>query len=429
MVSVRTVFSRTSLIASAIVLIASSASGASYYVDNSGSPACSNSSSFGTEDRPWCTITYGMSRLAGGDDLLVKQGTYNEALYINGPAGSSTKPTVIRSYPGHVVTIRGGGNTGRVKITSTSYITFDGFVVTNFNQGIFVEGNASHITIDNCVVHDVGQEGIHVKENSSYVTIQGCTVYNMERIGGCCNGEGIYVGTGSAGPLDNSHHVIVRNNTIHDVTDEAIELKPGTHDSIVENNTIHSCTDQGATTGSAIEFESRNLIEQSWNANPNHIIRGNVIHDCYVGIRVGSGVQVYNNIIYNTLGGRAGIVVTNSDGDGYTRYLLHNTIAMPSNAIVVEGGITDTRNNIGPTSSSNLAFNASHFVNAAAGDYHLRAGSAPIDAGLDLSSIVGVDKDGNIRPAGAFPDLGAYEFGQVAVLPSAPQNLRIVLSP
>jgi parallel beta-helix repeat protein len=308
-------------------------------------------------------------------------------------------------------------------------VTFDGFVVTNFNQGIFVEGGAHHITIQNCTVHDIGQDGIHVRQNSSYVTIQGCTVYNTERIGGCCNGEGFYIGTGSAGPLDNSHHITVRNNTIHDVTDEAIEFKPGTHDNIAENNTIYNCADLGPATGSGIEFERRNLVEQSWNANPNHIIRGNVIRDCYVGIRVGSGVQVYNNIIYNTRGGRAGIVVTNPDADGYTRYLFHNTIAMTSNTISIAGGVTDMRNNIGPTGSSNLAFSASYFVNAAAGDFHLMGGSAPIDAGRDLGGAVPVDKDGNKRPVGALPDIGAYEFGQFAELPLAPQNLRIVSGP
>jgi parallel beta-helix repeat protein len=328
-----------------------------------------------------------------------------------------------------VVTIRGKGNGGRVKITSTSYVTFDGFVVTNFNQGIFVDGGASHITIQNCVVHNVGQEGIHVRQNSSYITIQGCTVYNTEKIG-CCNGEGIYIGTGSAGPLDNSHHITVRNNTIHHATDEAIELKPGTHDSIVENNVIHNCADLGDRTGSAIEFQRRNLVEQSWHANPNHVIRGNFIHDCYVGIRVGSGVRVYNNVIERPLGGRPGIVVMNPDGDGYTRYVYHNTIGTASNAIVVHGGATDIRNNIGPTSAGNLSFSAALFVNAAEGDYHLVAGSAAIDAGQNIGGMVPDDRDGNPRSAGARPDAGAYEFvGAGAAVPTAPRDVRMISSP
>src|SRR6185295_19075096 len=114
-------------------------------VDNSGSPPCANNASLGSEANPWCTISYGVANIGSGDDLVVKRGTYNEGVYINGPAGSAAKDTVIRTYPGHAVTIRGSGNTGRVKITGTSYLTFDGFEVTNFNQGIFVEGASSHI--------------------------------------------------------------------------------------------------------------------------------------------------------------------------------------------------------------------------------------------------------------------------------------------
>jgi parallel beta-helix repeat protein len=421
--------SRTLLMAASLALVSNAAVAATYYVDNSGSPVCNNSTAFGSEAQPFCTIAYGVTRLAGSDELVVKQGTYSSSsLTITGPAGSASKPTVIRAYPGHEVTIRGGGNGGRVKIESTSYLTFDGFVVTNFNQGIFVEGGASHITIQNCVVHDVGQDGIHVRQNSSYITIQGCTVYNTEKIG-CCNGEGFYIGTGSGGPLDNSHHITIRNNTIHDVTDEAIELKPGTHDSIVENNVIYNCADMGGQTGSAIEFERRNLVEQSWNANPNHIIRGNFIHDCYVGIRVGSGVQVYNNVIARPLSGRPGIVVTNPDDDGYIRHVYHNTIAAASDAIAVLGGQAVIRNNVGPTTAGNLAYSDALFVNAAGGDYHLVAGSPAIDAGQDVGDIVLVDKDGSPRPVGAFPDIGAYEFGVIASPPPAPTNLRIVSSP
>jgi hypothetical protein len=119
--------------------------------------------------------------------------------------------------------------------------------------------------------------------------------------------------------------------------------------------------------------------------------------------------------------------VANPDGDGYTRHLYHNTIAMTSNAVVLLGGATNVLNNIGPTSSGNLAFTSAHFVNAAEGDYHLVAGSSAIDAGRDLTNIVDVDRDGNSR--GTMPDLGAYEFGLISSLPTAPQNVRIVSSP
>jgi hypothetical protein len=402
----------------------SAAYGASRYVDNSGSPACSNSASFGSETQPWCTISYGVSNINGGDDLYVKRGTYNEEPYINGPAGSASKSTVVRTYPGHIVTIRGAGNTGRVKIVGTSYFTFDGFIITNFNQGLWLEG-VNHVTIQNCTVHDVGQEAINVGLSSSFVTVQDCTVYNTQVIGGCCNGEGVYVGRGSTDPHDNTNNVIVRNNTIHNVTDEAIELKPGTHDCIVDGNTIYNAADLGTTVG-AIEVNQAILgPNQSWGSNPNHIVRNNLIHDSTTGIHAGTGVTVYNNVIYNTMANHFGIYVDNAVSDSYARLIYHNTIAMASsNAVKLVAGTTNVRNNIGPTTTNNLAYNAAYFVNATAHDFHLVAGSAPIDVGLDLTAVVPVDKDGNSR-TGSSPDDGAYEFGSANKL-TAPTNLRII---
>jgi hypothetical protein len=50
------------------------------------------------------------------------------------------------------------------------------------------------------------------------------------------------------------------------------------------------------------------------------------------------------------------------------------------------------------------------FVNAAAGDFHLRAGAAAIDRG-DPTSYPLTDSEGQARPQGAGPDAGADEAG------------------
>ena len=403
-----------------VTLFSAPADAASRYVDNSGSPACSNSPSAGSEAQPWCTINYGVTHISSGDDLYVKQGTYREDVFINGPAGSANKPTVIRTYPGHAVTIRGAGNTGRTKITTTSYITFDGFIVTNFQQGIFVEGGSHHITIQNCTVHDVGQEAIHIKEHSSFVTIQGCTIYDTMKLGGCCNGEGIYVGTSSSGPLDNTNNVTIRNNIVHDTTSEGIEIKPGTHDCLIEGNEVYN-TNTIDPYG-AIEINQRDSGPQTWVGNPNHLVRNNIVHDNKTGIRLGTGSTAYNNIVYNTAASYSGIRADNLNGDSFPRRIYHNTVHMTSNGITNSGATVDIRNNIGTSATNNLPFNAGYFVNATARDYHLVADSAPSNAGIDLTSVVAVDKDGNNRSVP--PDLGAYELVSPGV-PPAPSNLTV----
>jgi hypothetical protein len=53
---------------------------------------------------------------------------------------------------------------------------------------------------------------------------------------------------------------------------------------------------------------------------------------------------------------------------------------------------------------------APFYVNAPAGDFHLKSGTAPIDRG-DTNAYPPTDKDKNTRPIGPAPDAGAYEHG------------------
>jgi len=58
------------------------------------------------------------------------------------------------------------------------------------------------------------------------------------------------------------------------------------------------------------------------------------------------------------------------------------------------------------------------FVNAAGGDYHIGAGSAAIDKGVDAPVIIDMDGDG--RPHGSASDLGADEYTGAAAPTSTP---------
>jgi parallel beta-helix repeat protein len=390
-----------------------------YYVNNSGTAACNNIASNGSKANPWCTISYGISRISSGDTLYVMAGTYNEVLYINSPAGTAGKPTVIKAYPGNVVNIFGlGVSTGRVKIINTSYLTLDGFRVTNHNQGIFVE-SANNIKILNCEVYNIGQDGIGIHYNSSYVTVQNCIVHDTRQWQ--YNGEGIYIGTGSGGPLDNTNNVTVRNNIIYNTTDEGIELKPATHDILVEGNVLYNImTDPNYSAGGgAIEVNPATIScpncpngLQTWPSNPNQVIRNNIVHSCKTGIRAGTGSMVYNNLVYDIPDPFYGILVNNSAADSYLRTIYQNTVDVPSNrAIVVTSGAADVKNNIGPSTAYNLVSNNSYFVDIVSvkKDYHLVPGSAPINAGVVTNILT--DLDGNVRPQGGGYDIGAYEYG------------------
>ena len=411
-----------------------------FYVDNSGSSACSNSPANGSAAAPWCTINYGVGRLSSGDTLNVKAGTYHEDVYISGPAGTTGKPTTIQAYLGQTVTILGDGiDSGRVKIANTSYITFTGFTITNFNQGIFVE-SSDHIVVQNCSVHDIGQEGIHIHYGSSFVTVSQCTIHDTGKW--IYDGEGIYIGTSDSAPLDNTNNVIISKSTIYNTTDEAIEFKIGTHNVTADGNTIYNANSaNNGYGGAAIEVNQAVGSVQHWGSNPNHIVKNNIIHDVGPGtsgssflnsaIRAGTGVTVSNNLIYSLRGTGAtagyGVMVDNQSSDSYTRFIYHNTIdTSAANAVNNSGGAQDVRNNIGPTGPNNVAVNNSYFVSEAARNYHLVGGSAPINAGVDLTSVVSTDIEGISRLTSPPPDLGAYEY-VAGSHPAPPTNLTGVV--
>lgn len=379
-----------------------------YYVDNSGNPPCSNSSS-GSQTTPWCTISHGIRQITAGDTLYVKAGTYEEDLYIDGPAGMPTTPTMIRAYPGQVVTVMGAGvDSGRVKIVNTRDLIFSGFTVTRFNQGIFVE-SSERILIENNTVQNVGQEAIHVMGNSSFVRVEGNVVHDTRKWQ--YNGEAVYIGSGSQGTLDNTNNVVVKNNVLYNATDEAVDLKPGTHDCVVEGNLIYNVTRDPSWSQEwgAIEVSQSTGGNQRWNGPPNHVIRNNIIHSSKTAIRLGTGSIAYNNVIYNTSAPYYGIYLDNIDHDTYERRAYHNTVDLPPDrAVRLEDASADIRNNIGPNTSNNISTESSFYADRARGDYRLVASSPPIGKGVDLTNVVAVDMDG--KPRSRISDLGAYEF-------------------
>jgi hypothetical protein len=238
------------------------------------------------------------------------------------------------------------------------------------------------------------------------------------------NGEGVYVGSSSSGPLDNTNNVTIRNNQIFNINDEAVELKPGTHDCIVEGNTIHDAMRDPAYSGGAGAIEVNEATidcpacagrRQTWGSNPNHIVRNNVVHTSKTGIRLGTGATAYNNVVYNTPAPYYGILLTNNARDSYPRTVYHNTVNVDASRAVFGSG--DIRNNIGPATTGNIAATSSLFVNAAAGDFHLVRNSAPINAGADLTSNVPTDMEGRARTQ---PDFGAYEFNGLTPAPAPP---------
>ena len=102
-------------------------------------------------------------------------------------------------------------------------------------------------------------------------------------------------------------------------------------------------------------------------------------------------------LLSSTLGDGVGLAFQDAGGapvDLVTRNLLFLADAVPAPA---------------DADASNLATTPASFVDAAAHDYRLVSGAAPVDAGVDLPEVT-VDRLGVARPFGAAHDVGAYEY-------------------
>jgi parallel beta-helix repeat protein len=412
-----------------LIIFPSSVRGATYYVNNSGSPACSDSSGQnGSSSAPWCSLKYALGRIAGGDTLYLRNGTYNELTYgIYGPSGSSGRPTVIAANPGDTAVVLRGPDfwSGSFHLVNASFMKLTGFRMTNANFGLWIDGchdiTATDLTIDN-----VGQQGVFIAGNSTNtltynVTVSGSIIHDTGKNGG--NGEGLYVGTHQNPPepyVDNSHHVSILNNTLYNVTGSGIQVKAGTHDIIVDGNTVHDSTNKGSVPGGGLNIGDWTVGNQQYSGSANMTVRNNIVYNWARGdtnpnsalLHVAVGGQYYNNVLYGAGSGCYGIYVDNASNDTQSRNVYHNTVDPTGGATAYTNadtrGTVDAKNDIGPTGTNNLAFSSSYFVDAARHDYHL-VSSAAVGAGANLLSTVPADIEGQTRTHPS--DVGAYKFG------------------
>jgi hypothetical protein len=121
--------------------------------------------------------------------------------------------------------------------------------------------------------------------------------------------------------------------------------------------------------------------------NPDWYPSGAAIHDS-------SGVRLQNNIFFDQVDQAVFVTASSIQGD-------HN-LAYRSDGVAVE--TTETYNHSGDLWDIDPIF-----VNAQAGDYHLRPGSPAIGAGVSLTTVT-TDYAGSPRAAGKAFDIGAYSF-------------------
>lgn len=378
-----------------IAAATSSGTGANYFV----SPSGSNSNPC-SENSPCATPDHAFNLASPGQTVQVAAGTYD---YGNG-AAQFTKSGTASDYITVTCATRGAckiqnsvtGNSA-VVVLGGSYITFDGFEVTNTSSA----GN---------------NLGLYV--TTSFVNITHNTIHHIETDCGSSGGGGIQI-AGSGSSNSDLHNITIDGNSIYDIsyrggspscpastvqTDGILLESAGTANQVTNNIVYHTSGGWGILVGNS----------NATNVDVNSIISNNTVFSTAMGgiiIMSGNGTTISNNIVADTgqLSGRCGVSAPQGVAVTYLNNDLWNNAG---GNYCLEWGTSDQS-----VHSNDISINpalGTTFVNWQAdgsGDYHQKAGSPTIDKGSSSAGLAPkFDHDGNPRPQGAGYDIGAYEF-------------------
>jgi parallel beta-helix repeat protein len=495
--------------ASAAISRDTSAQASVYYVDQ-GHPVASDSND-GSEDHPWLTVQKAADTATAGDTVYIKDGTYDEIVTAK-HSGTAGNAITLKAYPGDSPVLDGtgqGGWYGVFTIQGEDYIRLEGLEIRNNDTGwgvlveheegnagnaatnielvdlevidtggeaIQVRGNAHHVLIQGCVVHDHDPDnysGIDIYQwgggRPHHVTVFGCTAYNYRGFAGIASEQadslviennatydsalGIDIGSGDAN--------IIRNNVVHDC-DTGIALSSN-EDSEVYNNTVYNIYDE-AIYSYYWALHGEGHARNKWYNNTIYDAGFGVYESNEKNPGAGEGPssdhEYYNNLFYNI--GTHGSYRTPFYFRGTTDLKFYNnTLYLNHDHDAVElllGSVNaDIRDSIISTSGSAspivvdsssspgtvLDYNCYHNRSGSSAgpgahsvtgdpkftsDFHLQSGSPCVDTGVDLSTHHTADKDGVPRPQGAGWDIGAYEFVPILNLSGTPGDRTIHLA-
>jgi parallel beta-helix repeat protein len=390
-------------------LLTSHLGATTYYVAKTG-----NDASPGTEAEPWLTIGHAATLVAAGDTCWVKAGVYAENVNFNGNAGTMTDPIVFRSFDGWQTII-----TGYVSMNEKHY-GLEGFRLiysacppyeelkfyvdscalrycdigpvadTSFDSSNGVLNTGDGTIIAHNRVHGFGGNGAGhgIYSVGSYVTITNNEVYNNCRIGiqaypsieSCEIAYNVCNDNGSDGLLLWGNHNRVHHNICYDNGYNGIRsYAPDGHNNEISNNVCYGNGISGIWIWDTLANTARNNICVNNNADVAELILDT--------LALPHGLEINYNCYYS-LDGTPTINIGAGHGSGGVSFAVYQSATGQD----AQGMAADPL-----------------FVDTAARNFRLAAGSPCIDAG-DPATPPGFDFDGTPTPQGTAVDMGAYEY-------------------
>lgn len=335
---------RSLFCATALLACIPMAQGATYYVATTG-----NDNNAGTLSAPFRTIGKGTSRLAAGDTLYVRGGTYKEAvtLWQSGTAGA---PIKLAAYAGEAPVVDGQGVSvgqwmGLISLMG-NYLDVTGFEVKNSSQrGIEIYGNFNAAHQMN--VHDVQQNGILIEADNCLV--EDSQVWNSAMSNYNSAGNGMWAGGLSAarGADGIASQNIMRRNIVHDNWGEGLSTFEA-NGTVIEDNVVYNNYSVNMYISDArIVTVQRNIV---YNAANPPLRNGNPGSGITLADEVASKPRSSGNVIINNLLKDVGIcgmcwsLVSGATLDN--TLIAHNTIVNGGVATGTFTGTTQVLNNL-----------------------------------------------------------------------------------
>ena len=294
-----------------------------YYVSDSNG----SDNNSGTIDSPFKTINKGISMVNAGGTVYVMDGVYQNDNYGNVDPSTSTNMNnqhvvtinksgtedayiTLRNYPGDTPKIQFDGRGGIVISNNMNYIIVEGFEV---------EGPAQDIDYDMAEADRNYKIQVAEDEDDS-------TNYNHSYFGG----KGIWGGYGA------HHHIIIRNNIVHDTCGSAIRFNDSDH-ILIENNIVYNSNWWTSSASSAIVLAESIAQNGDNNSDIKMIIRGNIVYNNWNRIRFyvtqlpdnsGNNNPDYGTANFQSIWDGQGIYVTRSDPGYNGTFLFENNLCL-----------------------------------------------------------------------------------------------------
>lgn len=357
--------------------------------------------------------------IQSGDTIFISQGTYRltRSLNLDGVTG-----VVIRGVTGNrddVVLAGPGMNDPSMSfgfwLRAAENITFSDFTLTDISEHAFILNAGTEApTIRNVRMVDVGDQFIKANPDGSGGGVDNgiveCSAMEYTTIAPDWYTNGVDVHTGKGWIIRNNLFKNIRG-PIGQAAGPAILMWNRSQDSVSEGNLFLNC-ERGIAYG----------LDSKIHDHQNGIIRNNFFYrsasesgDVAISVTSSPGTKVLNNTL-----------IMSGTFQNAIEYRFNNTIN-----VEIVNNLTDAaiqgRDGASAEVFNNL-INAqnSWFLNPALGDLHLLpAVAAAIDQALPRTEITR-DYDGESRPTGASPDIGADEVSVSDISePSAPRGLSV----